>query len=350
VVSVEPGAWGRTLETALYFPYIRVPETSWFTQVLLYWDNAASIVPSEMYDHVNEIDYTNEIGEYMHELIEKRLVRPISPDEFRYGQAFNAGFLELLHSYDLPKLQLESGNWTRLHRGKFNRRTFEEMERRGVATRLRNMLWWYAVESRTAELYMNYLVGAVCKTTKHFFPVTDTGASLRHLARPLLQPAGQLAEMRYVAITQALPVPSRVVPPGEIADFKQRYSDQLRRLRIYLNGHLADLAEIDDEYLRDAKLESLLQEIRDDVEILRERMARRRWPRIVLVGVAGLIASGAAIGAAVASGGTALALGLGVSGGMASLGPAGYQMADVARAWNADKRTPLAYAALAEGL
>jgi hypothetical protein len=31
--------------TALYFPHIAVPKTPWFTQVLLYWDKAATIVP-----------------------------------------------------------------------------------------------------------------------------------------------------------------------------------------------------------------------------------------------------------------------------------------------------------------
>jgi hypothetical protein len=32
-------------EVALYFPNIAVPQTPWFTQVLLCWDRAASIVP-----------------------------------------------------------------------------------------------------------------------------------------------------------------------------------------------------------------------------------------------------------------------------------------------------------------
>lgn len=30
----------------LYFPYISVPESAWFTRVLLYWDEVGSIVPS----------------------------------------------------------------------------------------------------------------------------------------------------------------------------------------------------------------------------------------------------------------------------------------------------------------
>ena len=36
------------METALYFPCIRVPESTWFTQILLCWDRAATIIPHEM--------------------------------------------------------------------------------------------------------------------------------------------------------------------------------------------------------------------------------------------------------------------------------------------------------------
>jgi hypothetical protein len=33
------------VDTALYFPYMKAPEDAWFTQILLYWDDAATIVP-----------------------------------------------------------------------------------------------------------------------------------------------------------------------------------------------------------------------------------------------------------------------------------------------------------------
>lgn len=37
------------MNTALYFPYIQVPHSTWFTQVLLYWDRASTIVPSSRF-------------------------------------------------------------------------------------------------------------------------------------------------------------------------------------------------------------------------------------------------------------------------------------------------------------
>ena len=38
------------MDTALYFPYISVPQGSWFTRVLLYWDGVASVVPRHLSD------------------------------------------------------------------------------------------------------------------------------------------------------------------------------------------------------------------------------------------------------------------------------------------------------------
>jgi hypothetical protein len=37
-------------DSVLYFPSTRVPETGWFTRVLLYWDSVGTIVPAEYLD------------------------------------------------------------------------------------------------------------------------------------------------------------------------------------------------------------------------------------------------------------------------------------------------------------
>ena len=55
----------------LYLPYISVPESAWFTRVLLYWDEVGSIVPSAY-----EVDLSR-LTPYMQELVHAELVRPI---------------------------------------------------------------------------------------------------------------------------------------------------------------------------------------------------------------------------------------------------------------------------------
>jgi Family of unknown function (DUF6236) len=359
------------METALYFPYIRVPESAWFTQVLLYWDGAASIIPRQMRN-----DMTG-LGKYMNELIGAGLLRPIDPDyAIKGGQReFDDRFLTLLETHKFPKIckpgLTRAGRktlshperWTRIHKDKVSFGLVDELNSRGLACSLgdfptsavradpNHSSWWWAFESKVAELYMLYITGSLCRNDESLFPVTDTESSLQALVEPISADASsRLRVLTYSTITQALPAPSRLVPPDEIASFKDRHGDQLRRLRQSLNGKLADLAAIDDDFLRDTKTESFIQEIQDDVAVLVEQMEKRRWPRIVFVGVGGFVASAAALGLTIASGGTALAVGLGITGGIASLGPVGYQAADLFRSPRFDEHSPMAYAALAQAL
>ena len=80
------------MDTALYFPYVRVPQTPWFTQVLLYWDRAATIIPHSL---LNQRDYLNP---YMRELVKERLLEPVRPDLelHKRHQAFDSAFLRLI--------------------------------------------------------------------------------------------------------------------------------------------------------------------------------------------------------------------------------------------------------------
>jgi hypothetical protein len=88
------------MDNVIYFPYIRVPKSRWFTQVLLYWDQIGSIVPT---GYVNNRGL---LGRYMHELVKYELVRQIRPANY-IGQIneFGHAFLEYVESdkYPIPK-------------------------------------------------------------------------------------------------------------------------------------------------------------------------------------------------------------------------------------------------------
>src|SRR5260370_35556172 len=80
------------VDTALYFPYIRVPQSTWFTRVLFYWDNAASIIPASIYDDQQER------GDYTSELMRAGLLHAVMTErnlDFQF-EAFSSGFLSCL--------------------------------------------------------------------------------------------------------------------------------------------------------------------------------------------------------------------------------------------------------------
>jgi hypothetical protein len=349
------------METALYFPYIRVPETVWFTRILLYWDAAASIVPRHMRD------YETEIGSNMKNLIKAGLVNPIPPGSgsAKATREYDERFLALLDAQEVTpiftqnlqsnrrEMMLHPERWSRLHQEKGSFRLFKKLEDRGLAVprEVGDYSEWWAVENRTAELYMPYLVGSICRQNRGLYPVTDSSDNIRSLTAPATADmATRLRELRYVAIREALPAPSRPVSVTELRSFRDSHGEELRRLRRYLNSNLVYLAEIDDDRDRHEMTQDVLQGIRDDVAVLTEQMKKRRWPKITLIGVGGLVGSALATAAAIASGGAALVIGLGVASGSVYMTQAGATIVDLIRSPRFDESAPLAYAALAQAL
>jgi hypothetical protein len=335
------------METALYFPRVIVPETSWFMQVLLYWDSAATIIP----EYVSKDRSEERLSSYTADLVQAGLVRLIQPRDVLgvSMKTFDEQFLAFLDAQELPKLSgaglLISIDWDYL-----SINLFWDLVSRGLARPRDRNDRQFVVEETTIELFMTYIAGSLRSTDPQLHPVTDSRQSLAALASPVTDSASQLQALRYATIMQALPMPSGLVPAAELASFKDKHCEQLHRLHHYLNGSLVDVAVLDDPVLRQAKTASILQEVTDDVAVLREQMTKRAWPRVVFAGIGGVVASGLITGAAITAGGSALLMGLGISGGVLSMGPAAYQVTDLVRAPRFDTRSPLAYAALAQTL
>jgi hypothetical protein len=336
---------------------MRVPETPWFNQILLYWDDAFSIVPAQLRE-----DKLSQLGRYMTELYDAGLLGFVDPDPILTANSvdLNDQFMDLLDTYE-PPVDTSAWRWTRLHAAKGTDVIFMNLVERGLVHRkyvrrtLGNRSYtvaddWFMVERGIGDLYVAFLAGSTCRFFEGIYPVTDSDYALTNFMSASDGTSRFAQEWRYAAITKALPVPSRIIPPAELASFKEKHRDKLRRLRLHLNSHLAELATIHDADSRAARTASILDDIKDDVAVLHEQMQSRRWPRIALAGVGGIVASGLGLGAIIASGGNALALGLGIAAGVAAFGPAAYGAADTIRSGRFDSNSPLAYAVLAEAL
>lgn len=334
------------METALYFPYVRVPETPWFTQVLLYWDSAAAIVPPSL-------QHTNAVPPYMSELVREGLLEYVDPDRVlsRQWDTFDQAFLDMLESQTGPS---DTAPWTftRIHSGKLSYALFCELRRRGLAERTDGPGWdlWWRVEATTATSYLAYLAAAISGARAGTLPVTDQERAIASLGGDEGDARRRLASLRYTVVNHALPAPTATVPARELRAFKETHSEQLTRCRRYLDGRIAELAAVADPFLRAKQADWAMQEIEDDVATLQERMRKRRWPHVALMGIGGVMAAALGVAVAGVTGGSALAIGLGVGAGVAQLGQAGKVAADLIRQPRYDPRHPLAYAVLAAQL
>lgn len=343
------------METALYFPYIRVPAEPWFTQILLYWDDVSSIIPPSLWD-----DRKSSLSPYMNELVDTGMLHRASPDEAvsRAGgdvfESFTQGFLNLLESRPRPTLPY---TYVQIHTEKLPYLLFLDLQGRGLVQRAGGTDWdesWWFVEKRTANLYMGYLAGAISAMSPGTVPVADRQSSFGRIPTGQAKvqnssAASQFAQLRYSLIADALPAPRAAVPATELRAFKDEHQEQLRRCRRHIDRGIHQLASLTDEEQKKIALSTLADEIRDQVMVLQEQMIRRRWPQITMVHVGGLVSAvgGAALtvataGAAVPIIATAIAVGaIGVTG-------VGYQVAHDNRP-QYDKSAPLAYAAMAGG-
>ncbi|MGW8558019.1 hypothetical protein [Streptomyces tubercidicus] len=346
------------METALYFPFMRAPQTPWFTQVILYWDKAATIVPTSLRER-DEV-----FGPYMSDLVGHDLVETISPDETVWDIPgdFGTGFLDVLDSsIEMPdsrhwrrrRMVVGGGpfrpGWTLVHAGKAQYALFEGLAQRGLAHQGPRWDWWEVAE-HAADLYMTYLTGAICGTRDGLFPITDSIQSIADLGPPDQDAEIQLRKLRYTAIMRALPVPAGTASAHELASFKDGHQEELVRLRRFLDGKIADIALIDDDHIRQVRTEAVCQEIEDQIINLREKMTKKVWPKVTFNGIGGVLAAAIATSLPFTAGGGALAMGLGAGAGLVSVGTATYNATEVLRSPRYDRRAPLVYAALAQGL
>lgn len=141
-------------ENVIYFPYIVVPKSNWFVNVLFYWDDVFSIVPEEF------INYPERLGFFMQSLLTEELVKLALPLQYLQNlDNFADGFEELLINNNIKNFpDLDKVKTFSIYIEKtatvdsilYNRGLCRKSLRREGDRML-------DVESKTASLYMGYL-------------------------------------------------------------------------------------------------------------------------------------------------------------------------------------------------
>jgi len=259
----------------LYFPYIRVPDSTWFTRILLYWDQIHTITP---YDFVRNPE---RLDNHTRRLIQEGLVIQIIPGyHINDIPRFVSSFMEWLDSLGPDVIERRrnafqsTGDGFKIHLEKVDHLT-NSLESLGLA--LMGSYPWLKVEPETAQEFMTYLAASLGRLDQlNSAPVTDDGQYLRHF----VSKSGamtRLDDLRIVVLDELFPAPSRFLEPAEIANFKARYGAQLTQFRRRVEQQLIDITDVSDDELRTRRLELFLDEVRGDVAAIRERMASHGW-------------------------------------------------------------------------
>ncbi len=200
----------------LYFPYIRVPQSRWLTQMLLYWDQVSSIVP---YEFVQDPDA---LGTYMASLVQEGLVFQVIPSAYIYEiPRFFAAFKEYVGGLGQDivhrRERFATGSTFRIHIEKLGDIS-EFLIHEGLAAA--EQYPWYNVERETADDFMSYLAASLGHVQSiDSAPVTDDGDYLPRLARagvPQETVTMQLESLRIQVLDRVLPVGIQPLDKGGV--------------------------------------------------------------------------------------------------------------------------------------
>ncbi|UCF05214.1 MAG: hypothetical protein JSV33_15050 [bacterium] len=256
----------------IYFPYIRVPESAWFTRILLYWDQVASIIPS---DYLYEPE---RLGEHTRSLIEHELIRQIHPGAYvweipSFLPAFAAHVTETPAKLEQRRDAFQRGETFKIHMEKMG--PIEDfLCDEGLAQV--DAYPWFSVEKNTATEFMAYLAACLGRINDiDASPVSDEESSLA----PLVVELGdgephneELEALRCVVLEELFPAPERPLSAGEIAQFREKYGDTLREFRRRVEREVLALAELRDENRRARRLELFRDELDETVKEIRTRL------------------------------------------------------------------------------
>jgi len=297
-------------DNVLYFPYIQVPQSPWFTRVLLYWDEVGSIVPSEYQRR------RTRLGRYMQELVEAGLVREVIPSQHDSAvPEFRSAFLKLIDENSYIKHQrgraLRQHNTVQIHIEKMlgNGLTTDLVDR-GLA-RQTEYPWW-EVERTTAHLFMGYLASVLGKLENlRMCPITDQDYVLSlfsHTPERILNRQSLVEQLRMTVLPDILPSPDYAVPVKELLNFKQSHSNLLSNFRRYIEAFIIELSAITDAEQKADKAQIFREQSGERINEIVSKMNERRWEKIIFGDICGIVAAAIPGVVSIATGNELLAL------------------------------------------
>jgi hypothetical protein len=276
----------------LYFPYINVPNSTWFTRMLLYWDEVGAIVP---YDFICRPEL---LDEYTRSLVKATLVKQVIPGNFiEKIPEYNESFINYIESLG-SKLEKRRKSFKQLPGIKTCRIHIEKMDKLAkffVSMELAKEkdYPWYEVEAETGKEFMTYLAATLGKIDElQYMPITD---ELRHLEEFVfssssdLEPEKKISSIRLQLLEDLFPSPAKPLYAHEIEKFKNSHGGKLRTFRLKVENELVNIADIEDEALRKRKIELFKEETREAIREIKSYLNESGYNRLTLSKIGSVI-------------------------------------------------------------
>lgn len=243
-------------QAALYFPFINVPNSPWFSRTLLYWDSISAIIPRDF------VKKPERLQKFTLDLQRAELLHPVIPEQFgREIGRLADGFVEYVKELDPNELarRKESKETLDVHTGKLPKTDFIPFLRdNGLAGSFHYP--WLRIEATTAKEYMAYLASCLAQTHE-LRAVTDDVNNCSSLLSSRDKTDIQVQEIRYELLRAALPAPKRSLTVEAIQIFKKKHGSMLPDFRFWLEERVANIADSATPEMREKRLADTKEQI-----------------------------------------------------------------------------------------
>jgi hypothetical protein len=277
----------------LYYPYISLPESTWTTRSILYWDNVGAIVPNVYPERPNRFE------QYMLDLVRAELVEQVFPYNYVHlARNFDEAFLRLTQqrNFDLDERRaaFRRGEHFQLHIQKIGERLIHELVEMGIARQKRNSWEWYYVESKTAKLFMMYLASVIGKAGG-YTPATNSASNV-DLSVHQNGLSYYSQRMRGRFLNDLMPYPINP-DPIKLKKFKEKNQTQLKHFRILLEGSVLHISGINNGSVRNQSYDLKKAEILHCKEEIAAKLNESRFGQITFGTIFGLAGAATAFAA-----------------------------------------------------
>ena len=298
------------MDGVIYYPYIRVPDSAWFSRAVLYWDSVATIVPDRWVANPEKLE------PYTRELVQREIVMQLLPsyaDLTRLAHRFT-GYVSHLDPNALAKRRQDftDGATELIHTDKGVAEAFLHLQHQHLCSRAGE---WWRVERATAADYMAALAlalslpghdiihhdGAIFPdTVVRRVPITDE----LHSLLPLLggtsdeedsalneRAEGQaiIGRVQMIVLKNLFPAPVAAIPLADLDRFRRRHAALLPAFRREVEGRVDEIFKLENRWEQRRVLDRLESELNEAIEQVESYMSESRLGRIVRSSWCGLL-------------------------------------------------------------
>ena len=292
------------MDGVIYYPYIRVPKSAWFSRAALYWDSVATIVPDRW------IQDPNQLGPYTLDLVQRGIVTQLFPS-YTNLQSLGGLFKDYVGTLESKELDrrrrnFRAGKTDVINQDKITEDAFYNLDSLMLAGGTEGS---YNVEQRTAADYMAALALALSvpghakqiATSEginseadriRWVPVTDQAHSLLPLLAGTVEASNSALRERaegqsmvglvqMMVLERLFPAPLAPVPPSELEKFRHRHAGLLPEFRREVEARVDVIFNLRTDWEQRRALDRIESEFQDAIRQVEAYMSESRFGRLV---------------------------------------------------------------------